>query len=316
MDMDEMKDYIMNFSLNDCEPHGNQGYKRVLLQLFGYLGHGKSSFINTCKYVLEDGKFKVHADVASSDGGKTTRRISYPLTSNITLVDNRGCASMSDQETGEIYAQLGNLLPLDEEVLWQTGYQGIMKRLVQADKDANYTDFVVPIFVYSVKKGISHEEVPDIKILLDNAKELTGINPTVVLTFKSQGNLTNVEKQFRRIGSDNIFKLENFTQTDNLKIRSRHEAVLNFLQEVLKDVEFRMSLKRNPKDERADRKEFVLGFAHETDVKEKNRTKEEELAKKSALAMRLQRENERKEEELRRKEDELRKAQETSCTIQ
>ncbi|XP_053552345.1 uncharacterized protein LOC128643528 [Bombina bombina] len=202
MDIDDMKDYIMNFTLNDCKPHGNQGYKRVLLQLFGYLGHGKSSFINTCKYVLEEGAYKMYSDVGSSHGGKTTKRISYPLTGNITLVDNRGCATMSDQETGEIYAQLGNLLPLNMEVAWQKGYQYIMTRIMDHEVVDDQSDFVVPIFIYSVKKGISQEEVPEVKTLLDNAKKMTGLVPIVVLTFKSQGKLTEVEATFRNMGID------------------------------------------------------------------------------------------------------------------
>ncbi|XP_053551042.1 uncharacterized protein LOC128642335 [Bombina bombina] len=308
MDIDNKKSFIKNFSLNDCKPRGNQGYKRVLLQLFGYLGHGKSSFINTCKYVLEEGAYKLYSDVGSSDGGKTTKRISYPLTSNITLVDNRGCAMMSDQETGEIYAQLGNLLPLDQEVQWQRGYMGIMKRLVEADKNANYSDFIVPIFVYSVKKGISEEEMPEIKRLLDNARNLTGLVPIVVLTFKNQGNVKEVEDKFNNIGVDNIFKLENFTPSDNGKTPDRISEVLTFLKEVLKDVTYHMRSERNCKLERAERKKFVLGFAHDTEVNEEKRQKEMELERERERARQLQRQ--REEEERRRREEEERRRRE------
>ncbi|CAI9545467.1 unnamed protein product [Staurois parvus] len=53
---------IMNFSLDEGDL-GSQGYTRVLLQLFGYTGHGKSAFINSCKYVLEKGEiFKEYAE--------------------------------------------------------------------------------------------------------------------------------------------------------------------------------------------------------------------------------------------------------------
>ncbi|XP_053550346.1 chromatin assembly factor 1 subunit A-B-like [Bombina bombina] len=313
--INKMKSFIMNFSLNDCKPHGNQGYKRVLLQLFGYLGHGKSSFINTCKYVLEEGAYKIYSDVGSSDGGKTTKRISYPLTSNITLVDNRGCAMMSDQETGEIYAQLSNLLPLDQEVQWQRGYMGIMTRMVEADKNANYSDFIVPIFVYSVKKGISDEELPEIKKLIKNAWDLTGIIPIVVLTFKNQGNVTDVEAKFNNIGIDYIFKLENFTINENNKDADRCEEVLMFLSEILKDVEFHMRDTRNCKKERAERKKFVLGFAHDTEVNEEKRQKDMELEREREQARQRQREEERRrrEEEERRRQEEKNKG---GCSIQ
>ncbi|MEE6515164.1 hypothetical protein FKM82_023680 [Ascaphus truei] len=181
MDTDQLREYITSFSLDKCAL-GSQGYNRVLLQLFGYLGHGKSSFINSCKYVLNEGEFKRYSDTGHSDGGKTTRRIAYPLTDTITVVDNRGCATMNGYETGEIFAQLGNLLPLDQEVVWEKGFQSIMHRLVEGDIDANYSDFVVPIFVYSVRKGITKEEVPEIKDLLDNARKLTGNNGIILLT--------------------------------------------------------------------------------------------------------------------------------------
>ncbi|KAM4609556.1 uncharacterized protein O3C94_022740 [Discoglossus pictus] len=264
MEIEQLKEYITNFSLDNCKPHGNQGYNRVLLQLFGYLGHGKSSFINTCKYILDESEFQVLADAGASQGGKTTKRIPYELTDTITMVDNRGCSTMNAYETGEIFAQLGNFVPLNVEVNWQTGYTDIMSRM---EESKNYSDFIVPIFVYSVKKGIADEEVPEIKNLLDYARDLTGIVPIVVLTHKTQGNLTNVEAKFNNIGIDHIFKLENFTKKSELKIRSRHEEVLKFLREVLKDVEYRMRDKRDPLRERVERKKRVLLFVHDREIK-------------------------------------------------
>ncbi|KAM4632417.1 uncharacterized protein O3C94_018920 [Discoglossus pictus] len=275
--LDSLREIILNFSLDKCKPYGNQGYDRVLLQLFGYLGHGKSSFINTCKYVLKEGEFRTYADVGHSDGGKTTCRITYPLTNDICLVDNRGCAKMDSYETGEIFAQLGNLLPLDKEVEWHTGYQSIMKRLVESDMDANYSDIVVPIFVYSVKNGITNEEYPEIKNLLDIAKKMTGLISFVVLTHKSLGHLTDVEAKFRDMGINHIFNLDNYTPTDNSEIRKSHENVLNFICEVLKDVTFLMEKKRNPISERADRKKFILNFAHERDLMREEERREREV---------------------------------------
>ncbi|XP_053551099.1 uncharacterized protein LOC128642373 [Bombina bombina] len=324
MDITKMNEFIINFNLNDCKPHGNQGYNRVLLQLFGYLGHGKSSFINTCKYVLGC-KDEWHADVARSDGGKTTQRKAYPLTRNITLVDNRGCAKMSDQETGEIYAQLGNLLPLYTEVQWQNGYRGIMNRIVETDMNANYSDFVVPVFIYSVKKGISTEEMPNIKTLLDNDKKLTGVAPIVVLTFKTQGNLMDVETKFKNIGTDHIFKLENYTWPDGIQQNyARQNEVLTFLCEALKNVQYHMRDWRNPDDEREQRKLFLLEFTHETEKKVERLRKERELALEREQVWQIQREMEKIAMERRRQErlaDILRAAniweveEEKICTI-
>ncbi|MEE6516974.1 hypothetical protein FKM82_026868 [Ascaphus truei] len=157
-----------------------------------------------------------------------------------------------------------------------------MHRLVESDIDANYSDFVVPIFVYSVKKGITEEEVPEIKDLLDKARNLTGLDPIVVLTFKTQGDLTGVQAKFRNMGTERIFQLENFTQSDRLRTRARYQEILTFFHGVLKDVEFRMSEKRNPPRERAERKKFILEFAHEREMKREREQKEQAMAAQQA----------------------------------
>ncbi|KAM4605864.1 uncharacterized protein O3C94_018462 [Discoglossus pictus] len=311
MEIEQLKEYITNFSLNSCKPHGNQGYNRVLLQLFGYLGHGKSSFINSCKYILEESEFQVLADAGVSKGGKTTKRIPYELTDAIIMVDNRGCKTMNAYETGEIFAQLGNFVPLNVEVRWQTGYTDIMCRLEESDITANYSDFIVPIFVYSVKKGIADEDVPEIKELLDTVSNLTGINPLVVLTHKSQGDLSNMEAKFKKIGIDHIFKLENVTKQSDLKIRARHEEVLKFICQVLKDVECRMRDKRNPKKERVERKKRVLQFVHDREINKVKEKREQERKKQRERERREQEERERKErEERERREREERERRE------
>lgn len=99
----ELRDLIGSFSFQKCK-RGSQGFRRVLLQLFGFLGHGKSSFINTCKYVWEDMGFSNIAKASDDDEGHTMVRITYPLTQTITLVDNRGFCKMGSYETGEIFA--------------------------------------------------------------------------------------------------------------------------------------------------------------------------------------------------------------------
>lgn len=106
MESDEMRRFINTFSFDQCKK-GNQGFNRILIQLFGLLGHGKSSFINTCIYVWQDEEFQNWSKAVGEDGGHTQDRIPYKLTENITLVDNRGCSKMEDQEFGEIFAQLG-----------------------------------------------------------------------------------------------------------------------------------------------------------------------------------------------------------------
>ncbi|XP_002942737.3 uncharacterized protein LOC100485044 [Xenopus tropicalis] len=267
----EITNDIKSFSLNDC-PEGNQGYDRVHLQLFGFLGHGKSSFINTCKYVLDDGEYKVYADVSKTQGGNTTARITYPLTDTLTLVDNRGCSKLDDYETGEVFAQLANLLPVDKEVEWSREF-GLTERIVRAERLVKSSDFIFPIFVYSVKKGLQPQEVPAIKQMLEFARDVTEIFPVVVLTHKTQGDVNGIERTFKNMGVEWLFSLENFTPEDHLKTRGRHWGVLGFFCEVIKDLQFRLERLGDPDDRREQRKLKVLRFISDREV----RMKQEEM---------------------------------------
>ncbi|XP_073502151.1 uncharacterized protein [Phyllobates terribilis] len=275
----EMTDYIKNFSLQDCN---NKGFSRVLLQLFGYLGHGKSSFINTCKYVLDDTEFKTYADSEDKQGGNTTERITYELTDTLTLVDNRGCSIMNEYETGEIFAQLGNLLPLNQTVSWSKGI-GLVDRIVEAERYVQTSDFIYPIFVYSVKKGLCNDEALEIKELLTTARNLTGICPVVVLTHKTDSNLRDVRAKFEDMDVERIFALENFTLEDHLKTRGKHEDVLKLYIEVIKDIEYRMERFSSPEDEREKRKQFVLKFVYEREMRKKEQEVERKLREEARL---------------------------------
>ncbi|KAM4632201.1 uncharacterized protein O3C94_018730 [Discoglossus pictus] len=262
--IDKIQNYICNFSLDKCT-HGSQGYNRVLLQLFGYMGHGKSSLINSCKYVIEDGEYIVYAKTADAGSSATLSRTSYNLTETITLVDNRGCATMNSFETGEVYAQLGNFLPLDQPVVWTKGFVDMMTRLENSEMDPNFTDFIVPIFVYSCKKAMADEEKKELKGFLWNCRKMAGVFPIIVLTHKTSGDFYEMEKTFRRMGAEQVMKIDNYTAEDHLKSRGKHTEILKLLYNVLEDVNFRMRAIRNPRMERIERKMFLLKFAHDED---------------------------------------------------
>ncbi|CAH2220452.1 Hypothetical predicted protein [Pelobates cultripes] len=146
MDHYQLRDYICNFRLDDCA-RGNQGYNRVLLQLFGYTGHGMSSFINSCKFVL-DGEYKMVAESGAEQGGITMVRRSYELTDTITIVDNRGFAKTDVFKTLTVCNHLGNFQPLNNDVEWSENYSIVMEHLEKADMDPNYSDLIVPIFIF------------------------------------------------------------------------------------------------------------------------------------------------------------------------
>eukprot|EP00079_Xenopus_tropicalis_P030333 XP_012826258.1 PREDICTED: uncharacterized protein LOC101733995 [Xenopus tropicalis] len=264
MDHNQLRDYNQNFSLDHC-PLGNQGYNRVLLQLFGFTGHGKSALINSLMYVLNAGKYEVHAKsgVISSGGAVTMERIAYGLTATITVVDNRGLGRMNEFERGMIYAQLGNFMPLNEKVEWTDSYEDFVSQLEDSGLDPNYTDFIVPVFVYKVPAPLSEQEGSEIRAFFKNCRNLTGVFPIVVLTFKTSGDYFEVEKKFRCLGAEVVVAVENYSEEDQLQTLGRNTDFLNLLKSALDHVTFRMGNPRNPKEERIERKKFLLKYVHD-----------------------------------------------------
>ncbi|KAM3916626.1 uncharacterized protein RB166_015832 [Leptodactylus fuscus] len=276
MDCLSMRDYIRNFRLENCH-HGDQGYSRVLLQLFGYTGHGKSCFINSCKYVIDDGAFRVYAKVAKSENKPETMiRTAYKLTDNITLVDNRGCVKMNKNETGAIYAQLGNFQALNTHVNWQTEFEDMVETLLNAERLDQSSDFIVPVLIYRADYQMTEKNSrSEMKEMLISARDITGLFPTVVLTHELSEHLSSTKEMFRQMGVENIFSLENYTEQDNKKTRGKHETILKCLQEIIKDIEFRMLEERDEITERIERKRILLKFAHQREM-EKPRVKHQE----------------------------------------
>ncbi|OCT61914.1 uncharacterized protein LOC121398967 [Xenopus laevis] len=269
MEHNQLRDNIQNFSLNNC-PQGNQGYNRVLLQLFGLVGHGKSALINSLKYVLSKGNFKVHADSGNIIGGaKTMERRAYELTSTITVVDNRGLAKMTDLEMRMIYAQLGNFMPLNEKVEWKDGYEDFIYKLEDSELDPNYTDFIVPVFIYKVRAALPEQVMSQIKAFFKICRDMTGVFPIVGLTFKTTGNYFEVEKVFRCLGAEVVVAVENYSKEDQLQTLGRNTDFLTLLKHVLDNVMFRMEHPRKPKEDRIQRKKILIKYSHDFDVTEK-----------------------------------------------
>ncbi|XP_069838475.1 uncharacterized protein [Dendropsophus ebraccatus] len=276
MESRAMRDYIRDFSLDSCA-HGNQGYSRVLLQLFGFTGHGKSSFINSCKYVVDDEPYVAHAKVAEyKKKPETMIRNAYKLTETITLVDNRGFRIMDKYEFGEIYLQLGNFLPLGREVKWQENF-GDMLKLLESERCDQSSDFIVPVLVYSADYPVTDKNY--MKDIIMAARDITGVFPTVVFTHELSEHQPKVWESFRQMGVKNSFSLENYTAEDTKKTRGKHETILKCLQEIIKDVEFRMLEERDAIGERIDRKKLLLEYAHKREMEKQKEEMEKPLGK-------------------------------------
>ncbi|XP_073505081.1 uncharacterized protein [Phyllobates terribilis] len=265
MEDEERRRNIRYFTFDKCK-RGNQGFQRILLQLFGYVGHGKSSFINTVLRVWFNSDYKNWANAADTDEENTTERLTYPLTENIVLVDNRGCSKMNTYEIGEIFAQLANLMPLDKPVDWSKGFE-LTEKIVEAESNIKASDFIIPIFVYSVKNSPTPDLKEELKYMFDNAKQLTKIVPIVVLTHWNHENYTEVEAMFRDIGVEKIFAIENYTAENPVRKRETHEAVMEFLYEVISDAQFRANYPRDADEEMSERKIFVLNYVHQREIK-------------------------------------------------
>ncbi|XP_066433723.1 uncharacterized protein [Eleutherodactylus coqui] len=297
MDNAELRQYILNFSLDDG-PHSNQGYNRVLLQLFGYAGHGKSSFINSCKYIIDDGeKFKEHAEPENiqSKGGKTMIREAYVLTKSITIVDNRGFSATDSFQRAEIYAQLGNFIPIGEKVTWTDNYIAMMNRLEDAELNPNYFDFIVPILIYSADYDLKGTQREELKTFLENCERMTGIFPIIVISKKESGVVKNIKKMFNLMGSKVIIPIENFTMEDHDKTQGKTEKILTIIHKALEEVRSRLREKRNSVDDRVQQKKFLLEYIYNADQEKK--------------------EKQWRIEEINRRDEEMRKEKSGSCRI-
>ncbi|KAM4025999.1 uncharacterized protein ACNLHF_026400 [Anomaloglossus baeobatrachus] len=245
------------------------------------MGHGKLAFVNSCKYVLEDGEFTEHARSGQKDGGAMTMtRRSYNLTHNITMVDNRGYVAMKKFETAEVYTQLGNFLPLDEPVEWHKNFDFLVDRVEDMHIDTNVTDLLVPVFVYSVKTTMNEEMKEDLPGFFRKCTQLTGLSPIIVLTHRSGGNYFELEKQFKLLGADNIIILENYTRADHTKTRQRTMDFLNFMRLALQNVTFRMEQYMDPRRERVEQRIFLLKYIHQSVLEAAKREEEKALGEK------------------------------------
>ncbi|KAM3916522.1 uncharacterized protein RB166_015763 isoform 2-T2 [Leptodactylus fuscus] len=281
MDNHQLRDRIRNFSL-DGGPHGNQGYSRVVLQLFGYNGHGKYAFINSCKYAMGEGRFIDHADAGVRDGVMTMVRNSYDLTQNICIVDNRGCQKMNSFQRAEIYAQLGNFIPIGERVEWSDSFSGIMDRVENAELNRNYSDFIVPILVFRASHKLISDEKEELKTFMENCMKMTGVFPIVVVTFRNSGVVNDINIIFTNMGAKVISFIENYTRADHETTQGKTEDILMIIDKVLTDVTLCLNNERNPRQDWLKHKKFLQNYVHQADLeKEKKQWITEQEKKKN-----------------------------------
>ncbi|XP_075687085.1 guanylate-binding protein 6-like [Rhinoderma darwinii] len=250
-DTEQLTNYIKSYQL----PH--ESFNRVLIQLFGFAGHGKSSFVNSCLFALSSNSFNDFAGEATSQGGKTIDRRGYKLTNSITIVDNRGLSKMDSAEEWEIYAQLCNCVPLDEIVLWDKSQEERLS-LVTRRAQEKRSDVIVPVLIYSSQQSLSGEDFNNIKEFLIQAKILTRILPFIVLTKSNVANKSSLKDKFFAMGMENVYCLENYIVSDRLALRSKHLNILTILYDILESVNFHTKTRSDFQNQRQDWLSFLM----------------------------------------------------------
>ncbi|XP_066433712.1 guanylate-binding protein 2-like [Eleutherodactylus coqui] len=249
-DSTQLTKYIQNYQL----PHGP--FSRILIQLFGFAGHGKSSFANSCLFTLSNGRFNDYAGEATSQGGKTMDRRAYKLTNCISIVDNRGFSKMNSAEEWEIYAQLCHFVPLNEIVSWNKNLDDRINLITQSALEPS--DVIVPVLIYSSENSFAGNESDNIKEFLKQAQKLTGILPFIVLTKSKKAPRSTLKNTFSRMGMENVYCIENYILSDQLAQRRKHVNLLQVLYDILQCVNYHMKARSDFQNRRNDWLRFLM----------------------------------------------------------
>ncbi|PIO32965.1 hypothetical protein AB205_0158420 [Aquarana catesbeiana] len=211
--------------------------RRVLLQVFGMAGHGKSAMINSSLcVVMGDQPYQNVARSASSHEEVTKARQEYPLTPKLVMVDNRGLNKLNEAEKLEINAQFRQLRSLGE-VTWSEKNLIESIRQFKQQEGTRQEDFIVPVFVYSCYREWNCMEGDVIKNIFTSVHQITGIQPIVVITRCSLGNWKKIEAKFVEFGCTHIVAMENYTENNQTRTRETDENVLKLLTMCIEEAE-------------------------------------------------------------------------------
>lgn len=86
--------------------------------------------------------------------------------------------------------------------------------------------------------------------------------------------LTKIKDMFRAMGTEKIFAVENYTNSDNVKTKKKHTEILRCLYKCLEEVEFQMKHQIDAVKEMNKRKEILITFAHERGLEEQKEKSE------------------------------------------
>ncbi|CAH2308208.1 guanylate-binding 7-like isoform X2 [Pelobates cultripes] len=168
-DTSQLSRYISNYRLEIRK------YDRILIQMMGFVGHGKSSFVNSCLYAMSSKGFQDLAGEGRTNEAETMIRKAYPLTETIVLVDNPGFTKL---DSSEICAQLSNCAGLSKDVVW-----GVNEGLKPMTERKDYKpDIIVPVLIHSAKYSLNDQECTSMKDCITSSHKVSvGSSVTVTL---------------------------------------------------------------------------------------------------------------------------------------
>nr|XP_054758780.1 uncharacterized protein LOC129264846 [Lytechinus pictus] len=196
--------------------------KSAHIGLFGEMGAGKSSFINSLEFAYT-GKYKESQVVGDkeSGGGKTTARTVLKLTKSIHIFDNRGMADFQKDYLTEVTAQLrGERGPDIEQI-----------------KASEQEEIHCAVFVYKKSPFNWQYGLGFIGDFTKEVRQHTGHPPMIVITHAAS--LTESERYDIKTElatqdvNENVYFFENYTKNNCLEDEEKSIELLNFLEDAL-----------------------------------------------------------------------------------
>ncbi|KAM4024246.1 uncharacterized protein ACNLHF_025173 [Anomaloglossus baeobatrachus] len=224
-------------------PGNVPGYQRVSLQLFGMLGHGKSSLVNSCVCVVKNEEYHNVAGAGTSQGGLTIRRHEHELTEALVIVDNRGFTKLATEEILEACAQLRSLRDIGEVTWEKDNLEVTLERLPHKYTDRP-ADFILPVLVFRGNYILTEENSCDFEKLITNSFRITGVHPIVVITNCNVNNREEMKNKFGKLGVTKKICLENYTENNCERTEEKDQRILEFLNMCIQEAERGLRMRR------------------------------------------------------------------------
>ncbi|XP_075037556.1 uncharacterized protein LOC142098620 [Mixophyes fleayi] len=241
---DNLREKITQYTPGSTQKKSTHGYQRVTLQLFGFMGHGKSSLINSCVCVGRDEDYQNLAGAGPAYGTVTIRRNEYELTKTLVIIDNRGFSQPTSEPILEVCGQLSSLRDIGE-VKWDNILLTETLKQFPAKYSNRPADYIVPVLVYSAKVELIKDYVRFMEGLVTHIFSVTGIPPIAVVTNCTAGNKNEIERQLGDLGVMHRHFLENYTENDHQRSEERDKKILDFLNTCIDEAERGIKMSQN-----------------------------------------------------------------------